>query len=338
MAILLVLHILALGILTAVFPSTGLSRNLSMPDPEVEYLDIVTGGGIAGGFQHQLRAYQDLSGYHLYFKDREGKETTYDLTKEEYLLCVPLRQRDVEKLINFPGAQGSDMFESVIRIKIYGGKETEIPRKAYSMRPEALILNNIQTLAVIKKHGRESEPFVKLSERLTSYALACDLPFALSYYELIPASGSSSNNNSLRCSVSCYDTLPKDLLYYCRLCTRNAEMFQSEEPIALEFFKTDTRTININGQRSIYLSKTFEDKSLFFAFTPGTREIIYIISPTPEKMSYEEYENDIIALFEGHMYGTSQLGTALAIEVISLFALAGIMSLGIYFSKKKKAT
>lgn len=55
-------------------------------------------------------------------------------------------------------------------------------------------------------------------------------------------------------------------------------------------------------------------------------------------MPYEEYENDIIALFEGHMYGPSQLGTALAIEVISLFALAGIMSLWIYFSEKKMAT
>ena len=336
-AILMGLHVVSLAILTTVFPPESLSTDGI--EPKVEYFEAHTGGGFSGGFQSQFKAYRDGSGYHIFFKNSKGDSKTYDLTKSEYILCASPRKEDLQKMADFEGVKGADLFYTSVKVKYQGETELVIPGKSYDLSSYGSLLKNLSTIVRVKEQHLEKDPSLDISKRLCSYALSHKQDFLTVTYSRTDNENTSEDDFSISFYAGVWDRYSKDLVEYIRLCQRNAQYYAEESSqkfsISRDFFNEDSKIVNYNGHRSFFKMKTEEDMAAFCIFSPDTGEVIYSLSTMPAGYTQERYEQDITAIAGGKIV-SSKLDTAVTIEVISFFALTAITVLTIYLTGRKK--
>lgn len=322
-AILMVLHVAALGVLSSVYPvSHRLDRTYGV-DPDVEYFEFTTEGGFAGGFQYTAKVYQDAMGYHLYYKDRNNYERTFTLTKLEYLQATAISQEDIDAMMSFKGQQIFDAYRITVKIKFKDKAETEIPEKIYDASRYNYPMQNVLQLVTIKKEGQDNDHMARINKRLYSYYLK-----------------KPADNYVLRYSRKTYKRGDRDswMFFSKGLLTANQELLDFEDD-AKRNYKTDCTVINYDGRRAFVKAKLVNGKVCFCITLAksGSKYYDYMIlySPLPEGVSFEEYKKEVCVI----LTSTSNENTrnkAVLIEVITFFTATFITVGTLILAEKAK--
>ena len=332
-AVLIGLHIAALGTLCAVFPMNFQYDNTYGKDTEVESFEFYVGGGLSGGFHYKAKVWRDAMGYHLYYKNQKGFEKTFSLSKLEYLMCADLRQEDVDEMVAYEGSRISDGFMTVVRIKFQGKDEIEIPRKCYDFSRYEIPIENVLDIAGIKKEHLDNDYFVKLNRQLSVYYLKHGVPFSsYSYRKYYEASSSTMKRISFYKGISGRRS-SEELTEFEKECI-NHRFFSEDRPSASHDFMTnDSTVVYLHGHKAYMKAKESGGIAYFF-ISSSERETVEIYAPVPEGMTFEEYKQDVCKILNDANNGYL-LGNAVLAETAALFAASLVTAVVLYCVREK---
>ena len=305
-AILMVLHVAALGVLSLVFPVRYRLDRTYGAEPDVEFFEFTTEGGYAGGFQYTAKVYQDAMGYHLYYKDRNNYERTFTLTKLEYLQATAISQEDLDSMMSYKGQQIYDAYRTTVKIKFKDKEELEIPEKTYDASQYNYPMQNVLQIVTIKQEGQDNNHMARINKRLYSYYLK-----------------NPADNYVLRYSRSTYKRGDWDswMFFSKGLLTANQELLDFEGD-AKRNYKTDCTVIDYDGRRAFVKGKLVNGKVCFCITLAKSNSKYYdymiLYSPLPEGVSFEDYKKEVC----GILISTSNENArnkAVLIEVITFF-------------------
>ena len=323
-AILMVLHVAALGVLSLVYPVRYRLDRTYGAEPDVEYFEFTTEGGFSGGFQYTAKVYQDAMGYHLYYKDRNNYERTFTLTKLEYLQATAISQDDIDALMSFKERQIYDAYRTTVKIKFKDKEELEIPEKIYDASRYNYPMQNVLQIVTIKKEGQDNDHMARINKRLYSYYLK-----------------NPADNYVLIYSRRTYKRGDWDsrMFFSKGLLTANQELIDFETD-AKKNYKTDSTVINYDGRRAFVKAKLVNGKVCIYITLAKSGSKYYddivLYSPLPEGISFEEYKQEVC----GILLSTSNesiRNKAVLIETAVFFA-AAFVTAGIAAAAGKKKT
>lgn len=304
-AILMLMHFAALGVLAALYPVNPLFDRTYDGRPEVECFEFSTGGGLAGHFRYSAKIWQDGAGYHLYYKEYEKPDKTFSLTKLEYLQCTGFSRADAEAMAAFEGARIADGFYTTVRIKFKGSTEIKMPAKSYDGNEFGSLMSNVRQIVSVKQDNHENDPLVKLNNRLSNYSLKNNVDFyTLSYRK--KDRKSEAWNNSLYFSKGILFQ-PRQIYYFRRDCARS---FVPEECTVFDF----------EGQKAYIRAFESDDTCCFYIYLQESRDEIVLISSKPKEASLEEYKRDFCSMMTDTSKASSR-DKAVMIEVAAFLAV-----------------
>ena len=295
-ALLVLLHIAALGTLCAVFPSNNIYNNTHGVEPDVERFEFYSDGGHGGCFHYAAKLWHDALGYHLYFKQQDGYENTFALTKLEYLRLTYITHEDVEGMSSFEGARIYDGITTAIWVKFKGEQEIYIPKKIYDTSKYHVPVRNVLEYVWNIQDGHDNEFQVKLNKSISSYLLKYNIRNYRFYYSIFHE-GSNATMNRFGCYQGIDIKITKGMSAFQDKCVQNRFFRKDRESKAREFLTNDSTVLNFQGNTAYMKAKEFNGVAFFFISSSDTRETIAIIAPVPEGMSFEEFKNDICAVF-----------------------------------------
>ena len=350
-AVLTVLHVIVLGILSTVYPAKSSNLNVVDQEPDVEYFEFYTHGGVGGSFHHEAKVYQDATGYHLYYHLPERKrydmikkeyvdlpayEKTLDLTKFEYLQCTSISRSNVQSIIEAEPPEITDALMTSVRIKFKGEDEIKIEDKRHGYPYWFEPMENILFMGELKKEHLENDKFVLLYNDLASYAMKQSSPFLRAESDLF-----YDSSNSIRELMSLSLGVPaglwnnQDLQDYARKC-RNAQNFkEGKDSPARDFIVNDSIIVDYAGNKAYLKAKVFGNVVFFHMTTPAINESVTVYSIVPGGADADEYLNDMIGIFNNYS-NRCKLDRAVTIEVISFFAVTAATVLVICLTNRKK--
>ncbi|MBO4680652.1 MAG: hypothetical protein J5623_01980 [Clostridiales bacterium] len=334
-AVLIGLHIVALGTLCAVFPMNFQYDNTYGKDTEVESFEFYVGGGLSGGFHYKAKVWRDAMGYHLYYKNQRGFEDTFSLTKFEYLMCADLRQEDVDEMVAYEGSRISDGFMTVVRIKFKGKDEIEIPRKCYDASKFEIPIDSVLDIAEFKMAHLDNDYFVKLNRQICGYQLKYGVPFStFSYRKYYESSSSTMKRISFYKGVSGRRS-SEELNEFINECISN-RFFSEDRPSASHDFMTkDSTVVSLHGHKAYMKAK--ESGGIAYIFISSSeRETVEIYAPVPEGMTFEEYKQDVCKILNDANNGYL-LGNAVLAETAALFAASLVTAVVLYCVREKSS-
>jgi hypothetical protein len=338
-AVLVGLHIISLGTLCAVFPVDKHYDNTYGKDTGVESFEFYADGGIAGCFHYRAKVWKDATGCHLYYKDQDGFEKTFVLSKLEYLQCAGLSQEDADELVSYEGSRVMDGITTSVRIKFKGRKEIEIPRKCYDLSRYELPFRNVLEVVRVKKEHLENDYSVKLNSLLSSYLLKYGVPFSSFIYNKYhkETSGTESHYFYYKGLSGRHST--EELTAFERQCINHRFFREDRQTESLDFMTKDSTVVSLNGHKA-YMKAKESDGLAYLFIGSETRETVVILSPIPEGISFEEYKQDVCGIFENANNAKDNrylLGSAVLAETAALFAAAVVTAVVMYCLRDKKA-
>jgi hypothetical protein len=334
-AVLVGLHIIALGTLCAVFPVNDHYDNTYGKDTEVESFEFYVGGGLSGGFHYKAKVWRDAMGYHLYYINQKGFEKTFSLTKFEYLQCADLRQEDVDEMVAYEGSRIIDGFKTKVRIKFKGKDEIEIPSKCYDASKFEIPIDSVLDIAGFKMAHLENDYFVKLNRQICGYQLKYGVQFSsFSYRKYHESSSSTMKRISFYKGISGRRS-SEELNEFRNECISNRFFSEDRPSVSHDFMTKDSTVVSLHGHKAYMKAKESGGIAYFF-ISSSERETVEIYSPVPEGISFEEYKKDICGILNDANRGY-QLGNAVLAETAALFAAVLVTAAVLYCLRDKKA-
>ena len=245
-------------------------------DPQIEYISLTSGGGISGHYDKEIKAYQDGSGYHLYYR-YNGEEETYDLTKSEYLICTNYPEEYFNELQEAEEVRGADLIYESVDVKFIGKDSFYIRGKAYSGQ----VLTALRYYATVKANGIENREFYAIQTRVSEYLLEHKVSVAGFRFQLkTPSSDTYSGN---LCFWEHLDITGEELADY---RATSSFLNRLSDP---KLGKEDFKEIKIHGKTAYYITH-IESNMISVALTiPDDTEVMTFYSTPPEGMSLEKY-------------------------------------------------
>lgn len=332
-AVLIGLHIAALGTLCAVFPVNEHYDNTYGKDTEVESFEFYADGGVAGCFHYKAKVWRDAMGYHLYYKNQKGFEKTFSLTKLEYLQCADISQEDADEMVAYEGSRITDGIMTKVRIKFKGKDEIEIPRKCYDFSRYEIPIENVLELAGIKKECLDNDYFVKLNSQISCYQLKYGVPFSsYSYRKYYETSSGTMKRFSFYKGISGRRS-SEELTAFEKECITH-RFFREDRPSeSRDFLTNDSTAVSLHGHKAYMKAKESEGIAYFF-ISSSEREIVEIYAPVPEGMTFEEYKQDVCKIINDANNG-NLLGNAVLAETAAFFALAMVTAVVLFCLRDK---
>ena len=301
-------------------------------EPQVEYIE-KKASGIS--YPYDIRAYQDGSGYHLYYSNGEDVDATYDLTKVEFLQCTDFTNDIIKELEEIESIKGNDILYDEITIKFKGEDEIVVPPKAY----EGRTLMPLYYYADLKTGNYkeifhlwvgmdlEGKNFPQINEKLYKYYILNKAPYAFfdgrAYKEGVyyPKWLYATHPGSVILSY------PGDEYYDIDL---RAWLEKSDEELA----ESGISKIICNGKEAYFQCAASEDALTVFLFFPEEVEKVYLFAPIPENTTKEELQADLIMLLDDNAV-KDQRGKIIAIESIA-FGIVIVVSIVILVIVNRK--